>query len=505
MSVRRKWAREIRATRLSLGMVVFSAPAFAQGVIPQRAATPVPDPAPAPAAAPVVAPAPAITEPVAPVATSTAAPEEPLPPAPAALPELPPTTVDVAAHDAEATPAAPDEDWYDSFDVRVFADAYYSLNYNSPKPQLGGNDVIRAFDSANGFSLGWAGLDISHPAEPVGGTLALRFGPTAKRYASSCLTAKCDADYSLENVKQAFASWRPGGGSSPVTIDFGKFDTIYGAEIAESQDNLNYTRGVLYWLGQPAFHTGLRVNAELTRNLNLRALLVNGWNNTIDNNSGKTFGLQATAHAARTDSHDWFSASIGYLGGPERDDTVPVTCPSGSVFDSSSATGCKLSVAPGNTTGTLDRPSTNSKGWRHFVDLLVTSDPTEKLHLVLNGDFGYESQRDAGLSTHFTGKSWLGAMVAARYSFSDHFAAAGRVEVYHDQKGVTTGSVNGVPITKATIETYTLTLDYLPTKNLLLRLDNRLDNSNKQMFPKGLRELSATLFTTTLGVVVTTN
>jgi hypothetical protein len=420
------------------------------------------------------------------------------------LPELPPATVDVA-HDAEPTPAAPDEDWYDSFDVRVFADAYYSLNYNSPKPQIGGNDVIRAFDSANGFSLAWAGLDISHPAEPVGGTLALRFGPSAKRYSTSCLTAKCDADYGLENVKQAFASWRPGGGTSPVTIDFGKFDTIYGAEVAESQDNLNYTRGVLYWLGQPLFHTGLRVNAELTKNFNLRALLVNGWNNTIDNNSGKTFGLQATVHAARNESHDWFAASVGYLGGPERDDTVPVACPTGSVFDSSSVTGCTVSATPGTTTGTLDRPSTNSKGWRHFIDVVFTSDPTDQLHLVLNGDFGYENQRDEGLSTHFTGKSWLGAMAAARYSFSDHFAAAGRVEVYHDQKGVTTGSVNGVPVTKATIETYTLTLDYLPTKNLMLRLDNRLDNSNKQMFPKGLRELSATLFTTTLGVVVTTN
>ncbi len=75
----------------------------------------------------------------------------------------------------------------------------------------------------------------------MGGTLALRFGPSAKRYNSSCLAQKCDAAYGLENVKQAFASWRPGGDSSPVTLDFGKFDTIYGAEVAESQDNINYT------------------------------------------------------------------------------------------------------------------------------------------------------------------------------------------------------------------------------------------------------------------------
>ena len=496
MAVRRQWARGIRVARLILGMAFLSAPAFAQGIAPQGvpAATPVPAPAPAPT--------PVIAEPVAPVAASTPAPVEPLP---AALPEFPPAPIDVDARDAEPTPAAPDEDWYDLFDVRVFADAYFSLNYNSPKPQIGGNDVIRAFDSANGFSLAWAGIDISHPAEPVGGSLALRFGPSAKRYSASCLSAKCDVDYRLENVKQAFASWRPGGGNNPVTIDFGKFDTIYGAEVAESQDNLNYTRGVLYWLGQPAFHTGLRANAELTRNLNVRALVVNGWNNTVDNNSGKSFGLQATAHAARTDSHDWFSVSVGYLGGPERDDTVPVTCPAGSVFAPSSSTGCSVSTAPGAASGTLERPVTNTSGWRHFVDLLLTSDPTEQLHLVLNASYGHERTRKSVLSSGFVGKSWLGAMLAARYTFADQFAAAGRVEVYHDRDGATTGAVNGLPITQATIETYTLTLDYLPTKHLTLRLDNRLDASNKKIFPKGIRELSGTLFTTTLGVVVSTN
>ena len=405
---------------------------------------------------------------------------------------------------AESLPAPPDEEWYDSFDVRVFADAYFSWNYNSPKPQIGGNDVIRAYDSANGFALSWAGLDIAHAAEPIGGTLSLRFGPSAKRYNSSCLTGKCDADYGLENVKQAFASWRPGGGSSPVTIDFGKFDTIYGAEVAESQDNMNYTRGVLYWLGQPLFHTGLRVNAELSKNLALRALVVNGWNNTIDNNTGKSFGLQATVHAPRSESHEWISASIGYLGGPERDDIIAVDCPSGSVFDAASPQGCSVG-ATGSTSGTLDRPTNNSSGWRHFVDLLVTSDPSDSLHLALNADYGVEKLRDSSFSTTFSAHSWLGAMLGARYLVTPEFAVAVRGEIYKDKDGVTTGQVNGTLIKDVVISTGTLTFDYLPTKNLRFRLDNRLDYSTKEMFPKGLRELTGKLFTTTLGVIVTTN
>jgi len=423
-----------------------------------------------------------------------------LPPAPAALPELAPN-VQLAAHDAEPLPAQPEEEWYESFDVRVFADAYFGWNYNAPKPQTSGNGVVRAFDTANGFALAWAGLDVAHAAEPIGGTVSLRFGPSAQRYNSSCLSGKCDADYSLQNVKQAFASFRP---AAPISFDFGKFDTIYGAEVADSQDNMNYTRGVLYWLGQPAFHTGLRVNAELSQNLSLRALIVNGWNNTIDNNTGKSFGLQVTAHAPRNDAHEWISASLGYLGGPERDDTLAVSCAAGQVFNPASVSGCSAGTGA-TTTGTIDRPTSNTKGWRHFVDLLITSDPSDSLHLALNADLGVENVRDAADPTLFSTQSWLGAMLGARYLISPKFAVAGRGEVYKDKNGVTTGSINGIPIRDVVISTATLTVDFMPAKNLILRLDNRWDHATKEIFPKGVRDLKGDLVTSTLGVVVTTN
>jgi len=508
MLVQGQWAVRFRAARFSLGVLALSAPVLAQSTTPPAPApAPVPAPAPAPVPPPAapLAPAPAAAiepspEPApAVVAPSAPPPAEAAPAATVALPELPPPPATAPASEAFAA----EPKWYDAFDARVFADTYFSLNYNSPKPQSTGNGVIRAFDTSNGFAVAWAGLDVSHAAQPIGGTVSLRFGPSAQRYNSSC-AGKCDADYGLQNVKQAFASFRPGGQNSPITLDFGKFDTIYGAEVADSQDNLNYTRGVLYWLGQPAFHTGLRANLELTKNLGARALVVNGWNNTIDNNIGKSFGAQLTAHAPRNDGHEWISASLGYLGGPERDDTAHVQCPAGSVFDPGSATGCSPGTS-GNTTGTLDRPGNNSSGWRHFVDLVVTSDPTDSLHLVLNADYAVEKQRDSDFASTFSAHAWYGAMLAARYRVCEKFAVAGRAEIYRDKDGVTTGSVNGLPITGATLSTGTLTLDYLPGKNLLIRLDNRLDSSTKQIFPKGVRELSGTLFTTTLGVVVTTN
>lgn len=488
MVLRRDWALGFRVARISLAVVALGAPAFAQQPAPPVAPAPAPV-APAPVIQPAP-PAPAID------AAPAAVPEEPLPAAQATLPELPPATV-AAPPEAEPVPPAPDEEWYETFDVRVFADTYFAWNYNAPKPQSPGADVTRAFDTANGFSLGWAGLDISHAAEPVGGTLSLRFGPSANRYAASCIDGRCDSEYGLQNVKQAFASWRP---LKQLTLDFGKFDTIYGAEVAESQDNMNYTRGVLYWLGQPAFHTGLRVNVELSKNFGLRALAVNGWNRTVDNNNGKSFGLQAIAHAQRSETHDWISASLGYLGGPERNDYFE--CPAGTGFDAAAPGGC---IAGGTGGSKVDRPTNNTSGWRHFADLLVTSDPLDSLHIALNASLGVENLRDGVAASSFSSHSWMGVMLGARYLVTDYFAVAGRGELYRDADGVTTGSVNGIPITDTTLTTGTLTLDFLPSRNLVVRLDNRLDHSNKQIFPKGVRELNGNLFTTTLGVVVTTN
>jgi Putative beta-barrel porin-2, OmpL-like. bbp2 len=496
-------------------------------VMPAAAQT---EPGPVPAPPPVNPSEPKPDQPLPPVAppapenpppTLAPAPPALTPPPPAPAPQPPPpqaepprltlapsTEPPLAPHpfDEGLEPAGSDAAWYDAFDFRFFVDGYFALNYRFPKPQVDpGTDRVRAYDNAQGFALGWAGMDLSRAPDPVGGTLSLRFGPSADRYNSSCFgasSAACDAAHGLTNVKQAFASWKPAGADSAVTIDFGKFDTIYGAEVADSQDNINYTRGVLYWLGQPLFHTGLRVSADISH-FTLRALAVNGWNNTLDNNSMKTFGVQVVAHVPRADGNrDLLAVSAGYLFGPERDDTLPVSCAVGQAFNPASASGCSVTTnTAAQRTGTLDRSSSNSKGFRHFLDLVVTSDPIDALHLVANADFGTEQVRVQPDSTLFTGAQWWGAMLGARFGVSELFGIGARGEYYHDDDGLTTN----LPGYTIDIVTGTVTLDFAPMKELLIRLDNRLDWSNKEIFQKGIRDSTGTIVTSTLGVVATTN
>ncbi len=391
--------------------------------------------------------------------------------------------------------------WYDLIEFSAFVDAYASFNYNFPKPQTGKNR-LRAHDQTNGFSLAWVGVNASYPADPVGGTISLRFGPSAHQIAAGCLSVEspCDSGVGLENVKQGFVSWKPGGADSAITLDLGKFDTPFGLEVAESQLNMNYTRSMLY-ASQPVTHTGLRANFVVADAFDFRVLAVNGWNNSIDNNVGKSLGAQFTFHARNADGSDVLTASLGYMGGPEHDDVQNIECGPGTRFEGTSSTGCVATTATTGveTSGLVDRGSSNTKGLRHLIDLVVTADPIERLRLALNADFGRDSVR--GAKGDFEGTNYYGVLLAARVAVVDEFGIAARGEYFHDSNGF----ISGFAGEEMDLVGGTLTLELLPADFLTLRLDNRLDWASKQIFDKDLRDHGGYQFTTTLGVVGHTN
>jgi hypothetical protein len=405
------------------------------------------------------------------------------------------------------------DSWYDLLEFSAFVDAYASFNYNFPKPQTGKNR-LRAHDKTNGFSLAWVGVNASYPADPVGGTISLRFGPAAREIAAcfsrvdaaarkTSQSAPCDSDVGLENVKQGFVSWKPGGADSAITLDLGKFDTPFGVEVAESHLNLNYTRSMLY-ASQPVTHTGLRANFVVADAFDFRVLAVNGWNNSIDNNIGKSVGAQATFHVRNAEGSDLLTASLGYMVGPEHDDVENIECPDGTRFEAASSTGCVASMAPPgavDTSGLVDRGSSNTKGLRHLLDLVVTADPIERLRLVLNADFGRDSVRNVENPSEFESTNYYGVLLGARVAIIDAFAVAARGEFFHDSNGYITDFAGE----EMNLVGGTLTLELLPADFLTLRLDNRLDWASKQIFDKELRDQGGYQFTTTLGVVGHTN
>jgi hypothetical protein len=431
-------------------------------------------------------------------------------PAPEAEPELAPLPEPVFTPPPPPLPAAETTHWYDGFTFGAFADAYFSQDFNAPKsPQQTRVNPTRAYDTANGFGLSWVGLDVQKAPEPVGGTIALRFGPTAQRLNSACVDSdNCDGSSALglSYVKQAFVSFRPGGSEGIFTVDLGKFDTPYGAEVAEAQYNINYTRGVLYWLGQPAYHTGFRLGFDPERHVNVKVLAVNGWNRTIDNNTGKTFGFQATFRAPKAPDSDAdvVTVALGYMLGPEHGDTAYKECPPGQVFnpEASPETGC-VTGTDGETSGVVDRGGSNTKGLRHFVDLTVAITPGDALKIFVNGSLGVDNHRETADSPNFVGATWWGVMAGARYAPAEPFGIALREEYFADLDGYAIGSISlGKDIR---VLTNTLTFDYSPAKPVKFMLDGRLDWSNFQIFPAGVRDSKGTAFSLTLGALFTTN
>lgn len=396
-------------------------------------------------------------------------------------------------------PPPPAEPWYEAVQLRAFVDAYASQSWGFPKP-VSYRPPTRSYDGPQGFALSWIGLDAAYAPEPVGGVVSLRWGPSATLYAGG------DAASGLEYVKQAYAAWKPGGG---ITLAFGKFDTFVGVEPVESQDNFNYTRGLLHSFAQPKFHTGLRATAELVPELTLTAMLANGLDRSFDNNVGKTFGLGVNVSPSES-----FAASLGWIGGPEQDDTTEVSCTSGTSYDPAVGS-CAASPGAPAAKQAVDRGGANDfDAWRHLLDLTLTVRPLETLAVVLNADYGVEGVRpdDTSIDAKPAAKKWYGAALLARMQLSETWATAVRGEYFVDKDGRALNYQldGGNLLTNTKLASATLTIEARPSENLILRLENRGDfvleaSPDKDIYREKVRDKSSTLFTTTLGVVVTTN
>lgn len=334
----------------------------------------------------------------------------------------------------------------------MFADAFY--NFSSQKngaftSSLGGSHPFhRAYARNNGFSLSFLGTDIVYDTEHFGATASLRFGPSVPIFYG---TADND-QFGIENLVQAFVTWKP---TDKLSIDFGQFGTIYGAEVAESWRNLNYTRGGLYYAMQPFWHTGLRAKLAVSDQLTLTGMVVNGVNNIVDSGDElPSIGLQG-AYAT-----DGVGVVLGYLGSMD---------PEADFFD-------------------------------HFIDLVVTSS-IGSLNLVFNGDFGMDTKRTDDMGADLDDATWYGASLALGTSFTEEFGAAIRGEYLGDPDGLLYGAEDGSVITA------TLTFDYRPagSQNLIIRWDNRYEVASEQIYVDRDEAPTDSWFQSVLGVVVTSN
>ncbi len=330
----------------------------------------------------------------------------------------------MSAFSEEKKPVMSAEDIKNALGMSIYLQGGYTYNFENPANKENG---LRVFDQqANSFLVDLAQLQfLKEPA--VGGLgykLKLSVGETAKFIHSNGLGSSDD----VFDLTEAYVSYTAPVGKG-LRFDFGKFVTYFGAEVIEARDNPNYSRSFLFNYAIPFTHTGFKVSYPFSDAFNGALFLVNGWDDTNDNNKGKSVGLSLGATPM-----EQLSMLFNVMYGPEKPD--------------------------------------NNHDERFLFDWVGTVKATKNLSFILNFDYGSEqhSAADGGTAT------WWGGAGIAKYDVNDLFSIALRYEYFKDTDGARTG-------TAQKLQEVTLTPQFTVAKNLLLRPEYRHDWSDEESFP----------------------
>jgi hypothetical protein len=319
-------------------------------------------------------------------------------------------------------------------------DGYYSYDANQPANHIAGNHFFD--NSANEFALNLIELGLTKTpdaSDRLGYTATLGFG--------NAMSVVNSGDPSfLQYVKEAYMSYLAPVGKG-LQIDFGKYVTPAGAEVIESNQNWNYSRSLLFYYAIPYYHFGLRAKYTFNDKWSLTGYVMNGWNNVVSTNSGKTGGLTIAWNPTKK-----VSLSENWLGGPG---ALPL----------------------------------DNMGWRNLSDTVLTYNPNAKLSLMVNGDYG-RVEKALGFVDP---AEYYGAAGYIKYQVNPKWAVATRYEYLNDPEGVATGTYNAaagtapaffVP-TPGHVQEATGTVERRIAQHLITRLEFRHDLATQPMFLKG--------------------
>jgi len=332
--------------------------------------------------------------------------------------------------------------------LSIYLQGGYTYNFRNPDSQ---ENELRVFDhKANSFMLDLAQLVFTKDA-PTGGVgfkLKLSAGETAKWIHSLGLGIKSGQsprDTDAFDLTEAYVSYVAPLGKG-LRFDFGKFVTFHGAEVIEAKDNPNYSRSFLFNYAIPFTHTGLKISYPFSDALSASFHIVNGWDNTDDNNKGKTVGLSVGYTPI-----EQLALTFNLMYGPEQD--------------------------------------RNNSNDRFLFDWVGTIKPIKNLSFILNADYGTEQKAAPDGSN----AKWYGIAGIVKYDFNDFYSLSMRAEYFKDNKGVRTG-------TPQALKEITLTPEFRVARSIILRPEYRHDWSNKESFDSGRKKSQDTI---ALGVMYT--
>ena len=190
--------------------------------------------------------------------------------------------------------------------VHGLADGTYDYNLNHPNTSMGSKggpnptapggclNQLRAFDiDCQSWNLAQFNLHIARVADGgVGFVTDLNFGELANVMRASTRNSNLNplqTSNDVVDLTQAYLTYTVPWGQG-INLQLGRFVTLLGAEVIPVYNNQNFneSRGLLFTLGEPLTHTGLRGTYAFNSAVSLTLGVNNGWDDVADNNSGQS-------------------------------------------------------------------------------------------------------------------------------------------------------------------------------------------------------------------------
>ncbi len=329
--------------------------------------------------------------------------------------------------------------------ISGYAEAYYSYDFNKP-----GNNTrpgfIYNYNRHNEFNLNLGFVKAAYSTERVRANLAVAVGT----YMNANYAAEPGT---LKNIYEANAGYKLSAKKN-LWFDIGIMPSHIGFESAIGKDNWTLTRSLVAE-NSPYFESGAKLtygsdNGKLT----LSALALNGWQRItrVEGASLMSFGTQ-----------------IFYKPND------------------------KITLNYSTFLGT-DKPD-DARLFRTYHNLYGIFQLTPVVGFTAGFDIGTEEKTPDGNEKN----TWYTPVGILRFTPSQKWAVALRGEYFSDENGViiSTGTANGFKTIGGS-----LNIDYLPMKNVALRLEGRYLNSKDAIFNKDniLKDNnSAVTFSTAIG------
>lgn len=307
-----------------------------------------------------------------------------------------------------------------------YADVFYVYDFNEPttdyrQPFLYNHNRHNEFN----LNLGFVKFNVEH--HNYRANLSLNTGT----YVNDNYAAEPN---SLKNIAEANIGISLNK-TNNLWLDAGIFASHIGFESAVSSDNWNLTRSLLAE-NSPYFLSGAKLTYKTNNNLELAALICNGWQRIqrIQGNSLPSFGTQLKYTTTDLFTLNWST----FIGTDDPDSTRRI---------------------------------------RYFNNFYGQFQVTEKFGIIAGFDIGTQ-QHSKNNSTYDT---WFSPVIIGQFAINKNWKTAIRAEYYQDQTGIIipTGTPNGFRTLG-----FSFNVDYTRTENMLIRLEARWLNSEDNIFNK---------------------